>query len=201
MRSAIAGVLLLAAIIVPQSHMTAPKAAAAVEHQYNFAGGASLSIGRDSMTDRQTCVATTSQNSSALMLVAGGDVATISSFQDVDFNSAALLRIGDGTPLRLVPRGRRALMIPLRQSPEVIRALYTQRRVRLRFFKWPNGVFDEDLKIGDFAAAYDRAVELCAWPKMNVAAVHPPPDASDSEPVGVSATRFRLVLRCYPTPD
>jgi hypothetical protein len=180
-------ILLLPRIIFSQDHVTAPASEMAIanptmERQYNFAGGVSLRIGRDSMTDKQTCVAITSDSGGASFLVAGGTVAEISTFSDVDYNSSALLRIDGEQPVRLfIPRQPKALIIPLQKAPAVVRALYTQRRIRLRYFKWPEGLFDDEIKIGDFAAAYDRAVELCGWPKIRAAAVHPAAEEANDD--------------------
>lgn len=189
MRSAIAALALLLSppIIFCQDHGAAPghqvdASARDSEQQFNFPGGASLKIGRDSMTDAKTCVAFTSNSGAASIIVAGGTVAEISTYGDADYNSPALLRVDSGQPIRLlVPHRPNVLMIPLQKSPEVIRALYAQRHLQLRFVKYPSGVVDDEIEIGDFAAAYDRAIDLCGWPKMKIAAVHPAPQAEPKE--------------------
>jgi hypothetical protein len=127
----------------------------------------------------------TSDSGGASILVAGGTVAEISTFSDVDYNSSALLRIDGEQPVSLlIPRQPKALIVPLQKAPAVVRALYTQRRLRLRYFKWPEGLFDDEIKIGDFAAAYDRAIDLCGWPKIRAAAVHPVPDDAEIDDAG-----------------
>jgi len=166
---------------------------------FDFAG-ATLRISTDSMTDHQVCSVTTA-NVGAWIAVSGDRVAMITTMRNrnVDYDRPAFLRIGDAAPFRLlVSRRPHFLLVPFNKASAVVRALYTQQRVRLRFTEWPDGAnFDEELEPGDFAAAYDRGVELCAWPKLSIAAVHPPaqapPPAPAKEPsvsiVGANADR------------
>jgi TonB family protein len=179
MRSAAAAlcVLLLPITIFSQDHLSAPAdkaiSPATVEKQFTFSGDVTLRIGQDSMTDRQTCVVVTSNSSGASFLVNKSAVAIIA-YGGVNYSSPAFLRLADDAPMRLfVPNRPGMLVVPSSKSAAVVRALYTRSRVRLRFFKWPEGLFDDELKIGDFSAAYDRAVELCAWPKLSVPPAHP----------------------------
>jgi hypothetical protein len=188
--AAVLCVLVLPTIIFSQDHVIAPPreipklaAAATVERELMFAGGVVLRIGVDSMTDRQTC--TLSLTSDDVWIDTSGLAAVIATGADVDYKRPALLRIGSAPPYPLiVPRQARRIVIPPRRSPGFVRALYTQQPIRLRFTEWPDGGrFDDLIKFGDFASAYDRGVVLCGWPKIRAAAVHPKPEPSaDSRP-------------------
>jgi len=172
--------LIFASSLSAQTRPVASDTARAEPGEFEFAG-ATLSVSMDSMTGRQVCSVTTINNG-AWVAVSGGRTAMITTMRNrnVDYDRPAFLRIGEAPPFRLgVSRRPHFLLVPFHRAPEVVRALYTQQRVRLRFTEWPDGAnFDEELEPGDFAAAYDRGVELCAWPKLPVAAVHPPVAAS-----------------------
>jgi TonB family protein len=122
--------------------------------------------------------------------------------RNVDYGRPAFLRIGEAPPFRLgVSRRPHFLFIPFHQAAAVVRALYTQQRVRLRFTEWPDGAnFDAELEPGDFAAAYDRGVEVCAWPRLSVAAVHPPPVAPAAPVERPSVSIIRGADRCIYCP-
>ncbi len=172
--------LVFAGSLSAQTSSVASEPARVEPGDFEFAG-ATLRISTDSMSDRQVCSVTTA-NVGAWVAVSGDRVAMITTMRNrnVDYSRSAFLRIGDAPPFRLgVSRRPHFLFIPFHQAPAVVRALYTQQRVRLRFTEWPDGAnFDAELEPGDFAAAYDRGVALCAWPKLSVAAVHPPVAAS-----------------------
>lgn len=152
-----------------------PASPAVVPGDFDFAG-AVLRISVDSMSEHQVCSVTT-VNNGAWIAVSGDRAAMVVTMKNrsVDYDRPAFLRIGEAPPFRLgVPRRPHFMAIPFSKSADVVRALYTQQRVRLRFTEWPDGsMFDEELEPGDFAAAYDRGVELCGWPRLGVAAVHP----------------------------
>jgi TonB family protein len=168
-------VLILAGSLAAQTKPASANAARGPLGDFDFAG-ATLRISNDSMTDRQTCIITTANSGGAFFLVNNGAV-MVSSYGGVDYSAPASLRLGEAAPFRLSIPGRPGvLLVPFSKSTAVVHALYTQSRIRLRFYKWPQGLFDEELEIGDFAAAYDRGVELCAWPKLSAAAVHPARD-------------------------
>jgi len=192
--------LALSAICFGASAQTAvpPPAARSLSHdaadqQFNFNGSAQLRISHDSMTDRRACYAKT-QNFEGAWIMASGESAALISTGDrifVDYTQPALLRIGDAAPFALSRSARpHAIAVPARRVPELVRALYTQQRVRVRIVEWPDGaIFDAEIKPGDFAAAYDRGVELCAWPKLGVGAVHPLPNSIDFYPYVIDAER------------
>jgi TonB family protein len=178
-------VLILAGSLAAQTKSVALKPAPSPSGDFDFSG-ATLRISIDSMTDRQVCSITT-RNNGAWIAVSGDSVAIIATMKNrnVDYDRPAFLRVGDAPPFRLgISRRPHFLAIPFEQAPEVVRALYTQQRVRLRFTEWPDGAnFDEQLEAGDFAAAYDRGVELCAWPKLSIAGVHPPVETASAAPL------------------
>jgi len=180
MRSAaiVLAVLLLPTTIFSQDHLTAPVAetASAQTGDFDFAG-AVLRVSVDSMNDHQVCSVTTISNG-AWIATSGDRTAMIvtTNNRNVDYDRPAFLRIGEAPPFRLgVSRRPHFIAIPFSKSADVVRALYTQQRIRLRFTEWPDGsMFDQELEPGDFAAAYDKGVELCAWTKLSVSPVHPP---------------------------
>ena len=184
----ILSVLLLPTTIFSQDHLAAPsgkamsaeaaRAGDGLDRRFDFNGNASLRISYDSMTDRRVCYASTQNFEGAWIMATAQDAALISLMDRVylDYTRPALLRIGDDAPFALSrSRQPHAVGIPPSRVKQVVRALYTQQRVRVRIVEWPDGaIFDGEIKPGDFAAAYDKGVELCAWPKLSVAAVHPP---------------------------
>lgn len=178
---ALAGILLLYSI--PSAAQVRPMSAEnsrsrdLIDKQFDFNGFAQLRISHDSMTDREVCYAQTQNFEGAWIMATGTSAALVSTTNNifVDYEQPALLRIGDSAPFALSRSQRaHAIAVPAARVPELVRALYTQQRVRVRLVEWPDGaVFDGEIKPGDFAAAYDRGVQLCAWPKLSVAAVHP----------------------------
>jgi TonB family protein len=195
--------LLLPTTIFSQDHLTAPAGETSIARTGDFDfSGAMLRISVDSVNDHQVCSVTT-VNNGAWIAVAGDRTAMVTTMnnRNVDYDRPAFLRIGEAPPFRLgVSRRPHFIAIPFSKSADVIRALYTQQRVRLRFTEWPDGsMFDEELEPGDFAAAYDRGVELCAWPKLPVTAVHPAdagesaaPNSSDSPTAPAQDFRWYL---------
>ncbi len=161
---------------------------ATVALQYNFPGNIALRIGTDSMTDKEFCFASVESDMVAID-VAGNGAAVLGTPSDIDYEKPAMLRIDNDPPIPLniqhqkhqfLFRGSatRQLLVPSERVEEFVLALYTRRRLRLRYSVFPGpGRYDEQLKFGDFAAAYDRGVELCAWPKLGAAAVHPSAEA------------------------
>lgn len=180
MRSAAAALALLTIpiAIFSQDHATAPN------EQFNFAGTVALRLHTDSMTDKSSCIASITSDLVGVD-VTGTKAALLQTPSDIDYDQPAFLRIDEESPIALnVQRqkhhlllrgsGTRAILIPLQRTPEFINALYTRRRIRLRYAVFPGpDKFDGEIKFGDFAAAYDRGVQLCAWPKLRATPVHP----------------------------
>ncbi len=152
------------------------KVATVIPSDFNFPGGVLLRIGIDSMTDRQTCAIEVTSND-VWIDTSGAREALITTGADVDYSRSAFLRIGSAPAFALiVSRETRRILVPEAKAAAVIRALYTRRPIRLRYVEWPGGgLFDEEVAFGDFAAAYDRGVQLCRWPRLRVPAVHPAP--------------------------
>jgi TonB family protein len=171
--------LLLPTYIFSQDHVTVP-------HEFNFPGRAQLIVKSDSMDDHQICFVSVDSDLVGVMAT-GVDAALLETPSDVDYEKPALLRIDDQRPIplnihraahRFIFLGRggesRSIEVPAEHRAKFIRALYTRQRLRLRYSVFPGpGQFDEEIKFGDFAAAYDRGVQLCAWPKLQATAVHP----------------------------
>jgi TonB family protein len=176
-------VLILAGNLAAQTRPIAAKVVAVIPSDFQFPGGVLLRVGIDSMTDQQTCAIFVTSDS-VWIDTAGAREALITTGADVDYSRPALLRIGSAPAFALiVHREPRRILIPPAKAAAVIRALYAQRRVHLRYSEWPSGgLFDEEVRFGDFAAAYDRGVQLCAWPRLHVPAVHPIEKAEPTVP-------------------
>lgn len=169
---------LLPSLIFCQDHAVAPN------EEFNFPGTVALRLLTDSMTDKSSCIASIASDLVGVDIT-GTKAALLQTPSDIDYDQPAFLRIDDEPPIalnvqrqkhRLLLRGSgtRAIFIPLQRTPEFVNALYTRRRIRLRYALFPGpGKFDQEIKFGDFAAAYDRGVQLCHWPAMRAAAVHP----------------------------
>lgn len=194
--------LLLPIYIFSQDHVTVP-------HEFNFPGRAQLIVKSDSMDDHQICFVSVDSDLVGVMAT-GVDAALLETPSDVDYEKPALLRIDDQRPIalnihraahRFIFLGRggesRSIEVPVEHRAKFIRALYTRQRLRLRYSVFPGpGQFDEEIKFGDFAAAYDRGVELCAWPKLQATAVHPTAEQlaaltlQDDPPAAAEATEI-----------
>lgn len=170
--------LLLAPFLVASAQTPASsRTVDPVDHQYNFYGGARLRFYTDSMTDKFECFASTPNERGAWIMTSPEGAAVVATTDRifVDYNEPAFMRIGEGAPFRLgQSRKPHDLVVPFSRVREVMTALYTQQRIRVRFTEYPDGgVFDDELVVGDFASAYDRGVELCGFKKLPVGAVHP----------------------------
>lgn len=154
---------------------TSGNAAESAPLELAFPGGVTLEIKSDEMSDRKVCTAFTPM-SAGVYVGFGRPSAMIwtSEYWPVDYDAPALLRIGEAAPFNLIVPGRpNALMIPSARLRDFAVALYTRSRLRLRFTRYPEGdVYNGEIEPGDFAAAYDRGVELCGWPRLGVAGAH-----------------------------
>jgi TonB family protein len=171
------GFFVLASSALAQSPVMRASSSTIEPGDFDFSG-AMLRISPPSPSGRQVCSVTT-VNNGAWIAVSGDRAAMITTMNDreIDYERPASLQLGDAPAFAVqTARAPHFLAVPLSRMSAVVLALYTQQRVHLRFVEWPDGgMFDEDLKAGDFAAAYDRAVQLCAWPRLSAAAVHPTP--------------------------
>lgn len=137
-----------------------------------FPGGVTFQVEKDEMTDKKVCSVFTYM---ALDQVAVYGPNSVALWVDKDYlvatEPAPMMRIDTSPPFRLVA-GKKPKMIdvPPDRAREIIEALYSGKKIAVRWYDWPM-IVEKNTRIiaGDFGAAYDHATKICGWPRLTVA--------------------------------
>jgi hypothetical protein len=136
-----------------------------------FPGGITLRIKNDEMTDKRTCTISTPLRGIYLEFYgrAGASVWTSDALK-LDYSVKPQMRLGADELFELeTSRHPHPMFVPSKHIADVVRALYSGAKVRVRFVLWPSGdARTIEIEQGDFASAYDRGAQFCGWPEPGV---------------------------------
>jgi len=130
--------------------------------EFVFAGGTTLRVKVDEMTDRKTCTVSIRgdgiyaeiSNASAIVIGVGYMVV-----------GRALLRVGDSAPFSLPFQDLHyRFVLPKNRSLEVTKGLLSGKSIPVRFDDSINGgEVNLEIQPGDFRGAYNQATDVCGW--------------------------------------
>lgn len=137
-----------------------------------FPGGATFQFKIDEMTDKKACSVFTPMRGVQAAVYDSATVAFWVPEQQgvVARDPAPIMRIDEASSFRLVATEKPHMIgVPPPKAREVVEALYTRRKIAVRWYNFPHREQKNlTVETGDFGAAYDHAVKVCGWSRLNV---------------------------------
>jgi hypothetical protein len=136
-----------------------------------FPGGVEFQVKNDEMTDKRLCSVFTPKIGVQVGVYGPTNAAVWVIYREwrpVAGSPAPMMRIGKENPIELTARGAPdKIDVPQAATRKLIEALYTQKKVALRWYNFPaKEQKNVEIEIGDLGEAYDHAVRVCGWPRM-----------------------------------